>query len=526
MNEIKTLLGLELRSLFGINKILHTKDTKVKLRYKRLSIAWIILLAMCCFYVGTLVYGLCSFGLSNIAPLYLVAISSLLIFVFGIFSAGYRIFSKHGYDTLISMPIKKSSIVISRFITLYLENLVISLAIILPGIITYGVMIKPVFTFYLMMFFATLLIPAIPQVISILIGTLIMFLTSKVKNKSMFQSIFSILFMVAIIVGSYTMGNSSTMTAEQISTINNTMTGSLQKIYFPSVWINNALIHQNVLELLLFIGVSMGFIAIAFFATIMLFDTIIKRLSTIATKNNYKIKDMTSGNQIKSLYLKEAKRYFASSIYVTNTILGQILGTILSIAIAVLGINKISAYLPLGINFVTLFPFLISGIFCMMSTTSISISMEGKEMWIIKSMPISTKTWLDSKILFNLSLNLPFYIISEIALIIGLRPSIIEAVWIITIPILIITFLAVLGITINLKFHSFDWDKEATIVKQSLPALLGGIPAFLICTILGIILSIIPTSITNFALLGISILLIVGTILLYFKNNKAKIENL
>lgn len=175
-----------------------------------------------------------------------------------------------------------------------------------------------------------------------------------------------------------------------------------------------------------------------------------------------------------ALCRREFKRYFSSSVYVTNTIIGPVMGTILSAALLSAGGDYIAALLPASFNLRDLVPFGLSGIFCMMNATSTSISLEGKSWWLVKSLPLATKTILDAKILMNLLLLLPFYLVSEIMLILALRPTGLAAVWFVLIPVLIAVFSCVYGITMNLRFPVFDWASEVNVVKQSASATLVG----------------------------------------------------
>ena len=44
MNEIKKLTALELRSYYGINAFIHSKDKKAKRKYLLLAFAWIYII--------------------------------------------------------------------------------------------------------------------------------------------------------------------------------------------------------------------------------------------------------------------------------------------------------------------------------------------------------------------------------------------------------------------------------------------------------------------------------------------------
>ncbi|MEZ3487834.1 MAG: hypothetical protein K1W22_14950 [Lachnospiraceae bacterium] len=85
-------------------------------------------------------------------------------------------------------------------------------------------------------------------------------------------------------------------------------------------------------------------------------------------------------------------------------------------------------------------PFLLAGTFCMMTTAATSVSMEGKEWWLVKSLPLTARVVLDAKILMNLILILPFYLVSEVFLTLALKPGLQDSFWMMVIPAVILLF--------------------------------------------------------------------------------------
>ena len=64
-------------------------------------------------------------------------------------------------------------------------------------------------------------------------------------------------------------------------------------------------------------------------------------------------------------------------------------------------IEAMAETLPMPMNIKAAIPFAMGAVFSMMTTTSVSISMEGKTAWILQSLPLSRKQILDGKILFQ-----------------------------------------------------------------------------------------------------------------------------
>ncbi len=525
MNELRVLTVLELRALYGINRFRYTKAPKERNRYRMLAVAWGIIITILLFYVGALVYGLSSLGLGEIVPAYLAFLTSILIFIFGIFQAGNMIFAGKGYDLLVAMPVRAGSIVTARLIALYVGDLAWSLVVMLPGTVVYGILNSPSLGFYATALLGTLLLPAIPLVASVLLGTLILAIASKSKHKTLTQTILMIASVTGILIASFSLGGmTDTISPEQLTSLASALGRLIQKIYPPALWLGNAMLSLDPLSLLLFTVLSLLLLALCVLVTARFFHRIMQKLSASTTKKAQKQGKIKSRSLLQTLYLRELKRYFSSSIYVVNTIIGPILGFLMALALCIFGTDSLTTTLPIDI--VSILPFVLAAIFCMMPTTAVSISMEGKQFWVIRSLPIASKELFDSKILLNLSLMLPFYLLSEICVAIALMPSPIDLLRLVLIPLLLMVFSAVFGITVNLKFHRFDWEKEESVVKQSAAAFFGGFAGTFFSLLLTALSMVIPNSCRMFADTAVCLAVIILTLLLYRKNNTVQLQTL
>ncbi len=527
MNDLRILLGTELRSLYGINRLRHTRDKKEKNRGRLLAGVWAYLAVVVIAYVGGLVFGLCTLGLGAVVPSYLAVTTALLIFFFGIFKAGNTLFGRRGYDLLSSLPVRTGAIVGSRLAVLYLEDLVLSALILLPGMTVYGVLQKPSVAFYLVGLLGVVLLPAIPLAASILVGTLIMAASARMRHKSLVQSLLTVVFVVVILVGSFRMGNlSEGFTEELLADLAARMAELFDTLYPPAAWLGNAMQDADIVGLALFVTSSVGALILCLLVTVPLFHCLTRALGRVLARKDYKLGRLEHRGLLRALYLREAKRYFSSSIYVTNTIIGPVLACILSVALCIVGMETVEAAMPAQVPVRDLLPVALAAVFCMMTTTACSISMEGKQMDLVKSLPIPVKTWLDSKLLLDLSLILPCYAVSEICLILALRPTLGELVWTVAIPLLLLLFSVVLGIAVDLKFHRFDWEKEEQVVKQGASAMLGGFAGVLAAFLTGAVIFVVPTTYAPSGKLGVCLVLAASTALLYRRNNRTHMEKL
>ena len=88
--------------------------------------------------------------------------------------------------------------------------------------------------------------------------------------------------------------------------------------------------------------------------------------------------------------------------------------------------DKIETFLKISDikNIVTLYGPIILGLFCSLSSTTHSaISLEGKNYWIMKTLPVSPYLIFASKIMVNLTILLPTILIASVLLLIYLKAN-------------------------------------------------------------------------------------------------------
>ena len=525
-NQIKILTTVQLRNLWNINSVIYSKDKKKKQNYIMLGLVWIMLIIMGIFYAGAMAYSYISMGLANIVPIYMFAITSLIILFFSFFKAGSVIFDIKTYDMLTSLPVSKVSIVISRFLTMYVGNLVLSLITMIPGTIVYAYFINPSFSFYVISIIGTLLLPLLPITIATAVGAIITAISSRMKHKSLVSAALSMIVVVAIIIMSMQTSGVEGITEEMLKNLSMIITEQIHNIYPPAIWFGEGAVNGNLASFLKFISVSIGIFVIMVFLVQLKFTEICTALNSTYSKNNYKMQKLKQTSLLNALYRRELKRYFASSIYVINTMVGYIIMIVASIGIFIMGIDKMEEMMQMTGVIEKFAPLILAAMASITSTTSCSISLEGKHWWIAKTMPVRTKDIFDSKILVNLTIAIPAYIVSVILLCLTIKTSILGYVWLITIPAAYILFVSVVGITVNVAMPVFDWENETTVVKQGASTMVSmligfvsfGIPIILILLLKGMYIDIVM-AITLVVILGI-------TSMLYVRNNKLNLKNI
>lgn len=520
LTQIKLLTRLELCNLYGLNVLRFSKDKKSKQKTLGLTALWILLLVMLIGYVGGLAYGLIYLGLEEVVPAYLITLSGLLVFFFGMLKAGSVIFRKEGYDILCALPLRSGAIAVSRLLRMYAEDLLMTLAVLLPGIGVYIWNVRPNAGFYLTVFLGIWITPLIPMDASILLGALITGISSRMRHKSLISAGLSVLFVLGVLYGSSRLSAvEGSIDPEMLRDLSLSIMTLLERVYPPAVWIGKVMVHGDVPGALACVVLSLAVFGAVAAAVALSFQKISQNLYSNFAKHDYRMGKLKADSLLCSLCKRELRRYFSSSIYVTNTIIGPIMGCVLSVALLLSGTDFIKEFLPLPIDVEGIVPFVISGVFCTMTATATSISMEGKNWWILKSLPLTTKNILDGKILMNLLLLLPFYLLSELILIFALKPGAGELLWLVLIPAVIILFSCVYGIAVNLRFPVLEWESEVRIVKQSASAVLGGMGGLILSILCAVIVGAVPGEYAAYLKIGICAVILAATAVIYRSNN-------
>lgn len=520
LRQIKLLVGVQWKGLFGINQALHTKDRKKRLRFLGLGVLWALLILMMAAYMGGFSFLMVMTGIGGMVPLLLFNLASLVILFFTVIKAGSEIFKMSTYELLVSLPVSGASIVISRFFTMYATNLLMSLIVMLPGLVVYGIYERPDISFYLFCPAGILILPMLPITLATAAGALVTAVSSRMRHKSLVSAALTMLLAIAVLGTNIVFSeNIDGLTEAGIRALIENTSRQLRRINPASVWFSRA-VEGSLTDFGLLLAVSV----IPFVGLLIIlshyFHRIASALNAAETKRNYRVKTLEQSTPLLALWKRERKRYFASSIYVSNTMMGYILMAVVPAALLFVGKDKVEALLGMPDIVSRLLPLVLALIASIMSTTACSISLEGRQWWILKSLPLRAKTLFDSKILWNLTLSAPFWAAAVLLSIRAAHPSTLEGIWIALMPAAYILFTAVAGITVNVTFPVFDWENEIQVVKQSastLVAMLVGVVGTLIPITLTMVL---PERFYHVVMSGTLIGILLLTAILYQYNNR------
>ena len=425
--------------------------------------------------------ALCDSGFSELVPSLLLGITSIMIFLLTIFRAGNILFGIESYERLITLPFKSFNIILSRFIRLYAENLVIVLVVLIPGMLTYAIntAVSPISLVLIIV--GIFLVPLIPITIAAVIGFIALAATARMHHRGIFSVIISILLVFLLFIVTFLFSGNS----ENLSDIAKMLGTVISSYYPPAAWFAGGVVYGS-LSYLLFVGCSIIVASLLVLIFGRFFQEISAATQERATGKKFVMSAQQATNCSKSIFKMEWKRYFRNHVYVLNTLVGYILIVLAGLAILVFGlllyefIGELSAFffvIPIGLGFLaTIAP-----------PSESAISIEGKHWWILKTMPIPFIKIIDAKVRVTLTIGLASTIFATILTCIGLPMSIPMMVLTILYPIAIILFTAYLGIFLNIKFPSLDWENATDAVKQGPNVIIMLVVSFVLSALAGIL---------------------------------------
>ena len=368
------------------------------------------------------------------------------------------LFGGNDYDMLASMPIPKKEILFVKFFSLYLVEFFYTVIITLPaGVLCFIFDNNIVYLIHtiLMLF----LVPVFPLLLACLVGTFI----SVVADRSRFGNVLSVLFYVIFIVVIF---SSSMMTSSGT-------TESMEPLFDLFKWFNptNVILDINipVINYVIYAGVNLIVLAGVIGLLTFFYDYIHDLLSTARTSKTSKKQELKVNTPFKSLMKLELKKYFTSKGYLMNTITGGVLSVVM---IAIMTITLLTDEEMAGLidAFRPYLAYLSLAIILMVGLTTpaaSAISMEGKNMWVIKSTPIDYKKFLKSKVWLSEIVMAPFALIASILVMVIIKNDIIGLIVTLLLPQLYLLSMNYISLILNTRFYKFNWSNEMEVVKQS-----------------------------------------------------------
>ena len=383
----------------------------------------------------------------------IMGLISVLLGVFGsVFNTYSSLYLSKDNDLLLSMPVPVNVIITSRLLTVYLMGLMYSLVVILPAVIVYWVTVP-------------ISVSVIVLTLSCALGWVVAKISLKLKNKSFITVVVSLAFIAAYYFFYFKAQTLIQDLVANAAAYGEKIKGSAYPLYlFGRVGSGDA-----------FAMLIVSLVILALFGLMwVLISRSFLKIATSSGNTAKKVYKETAAKQKRidaALLAKEFGRFTSSPNYMLNCGLGILLLPIAGVMLLWQGGAVISTLNEIFGARAGFTPVLLCGAVCLLASmndmAAPSVSLEGKSLWLMQSLPITPWQVLRGKLSMQLILTgLPVLFCTVcLAFIYPYRP--LELLLTVLVPMLYVLLSALFGMFLGLKMPNLNWTNEITPIKQS-----------------------------------------------------------
>lgn len=479
MKNVWSLTKIQLSALLGFNKILHLKDKSERRRKLTAKIAIylcvLMLLPSFGMYAYVMAEGMNALGQIHLFPAFMLAAGCVMTLMSSIPLANGTLFAFKDYDLIMSLPVKNWEIALSRILLGYVWTTGLDFLIMIPCGAIYAWFVRPAFSFYPIFAVTMLTAPMLPMMIGALVGIVIARLAANFRGSKYVQMLWTMALAIGIMMFSWRID--WLMDSGLFGGIGVLLSNVMNRIYPLTGMYVSAVRDLSWISTALFVLIAFAALAALTWFVGFFLRQINTALTTTRARGGFRMKKLSASSPLMALYKKELRRYLGSVIWLFNTAFGLVLALIGVGALAVKGGEGVRMALTMmeltglddrlivyGIGYIGAF---IVAVSC---TTPCSVSMEGKQLWLLQSLPVSGFSALMAKMMVSLTLTVPTSVVIGLGAGITLRMAAAETAAVTAMVLSYSLMSAALGLMVNLKSHNFDWTNEAAVVKQSAAA--------------------------------------------------------
>lgn len=498
------------------------------------AVLWIVLFASLGFVffmmADTMIEPLMTFGLDWMY-FTLMGLLATLLGVFGsVFNTYAGLYLAKDNEQLLAMPIRPTHILTARLVGVTVTGLMYESIVLIPTLVArflYGHLNAGVIIGSLLMCVDVTLIVTI---LTCLLGWVVALIASHLKGKSWLTVIISLVFFGGYY---YLCGNASEFIQTMLT--NSAAIGNGIRSWAYPLYMMGCAAEGSVSDMLLVTGLCLLCLCLLWAVLSRTFIRIATRQQETGTRRHARadFSKLRSGSVQTALLAREWSRFSSSATYMLNCGMGLVLIPIITILAVinrgeiVVVLRQLTLMLP-GAG--SLLALIAAAILCMMVSmvdiSAPSVSLEGKSIWVVQTLPIPAWEVLKAKINLHLLLTLPVVLVCGAALgwVIGLSAA--DMVLALGCAALFSLLNAVGGLALNLKSPNLSWTSEIVPIKQGMSVMLCLLGGWVLVLLLGGLYFLLRNTLTPITFLGVCIALLTlanAAIVLWLKKRGAAI---
>ena len=375
----------------------------------------------------------------------------LLGFIGSVFLTQTQLFEAKDNELLLSMPVSPACILGSRLLSLLGINYIYELIIALPCGIVYCIKYSATVSGVILFALCCLLLPLLTLAVTALFSWIIAAVSSRMRRKNAVTLILTLVLFMGYMYLCFRWQHY----IEKLAASGEILSDVIRTALPPFYWLGTAISEHSFSAFLIFAA----FCILPAAAVYALLTVSFVRITS--TKRGAK--------RIEYLLSNELRHFLGSTAYMFNSGIG-LLFLPLSAVYALISRDSFDMYIALLDPDHTMTGAAVCTVMCLISSLIIisapSISIEGRNMWLMKSLPVFPQDILLAKVMLHVLVSLPFLLISSVIFEFAFPMDFVSRIMVFLLPVAANVFQAFLGVIANLKYPKFDWINEAAAVKR------------------------------------------------------------
>jgi len=418
----------------------------------------------------------------------------LAILIFGIYYILSAFYFSRDLDMLIPLPVRPSEVLISKFVVLMVNEYLTVAAIVLPFIITFGILDRGGFGYWVNAALVYLVLPVIPLVlVSLIIVPMLRFI-----NLSRKKDILILVGSIAVLAAAFGFqfltqkaqrGNVNTQQMIAFLTSPDSLLHRLGSNFPPSIWATKAVAGGFSAEGFLNLAVFLATSLILFAAMIVVSEKLFYRGAIGLNETSGRLRllsrdemsqRVSSGRRaIYAIFMREFRIMNRTPVFLLNGVLVVVILPAFFILTTRTGSGSSPAdFQKLIASGNSLYLILILALFMIIcgslnGTASSTFSREGVQFWISRVIPVSPKEQVAAKFLHSYLIAALGVVAALIAVVFFFPINSIHIVLAAGLALIAAVLLTAVGMIIDLARPLLDWTNPQKAIKQNLNVLLG-----------------------------------------------------
>ncbi len=487
-----TILKLLIKNLLRPNKQAadEKKGTKTAI-FIIIAVAYLFIAAFIVVMVALLGEAVVMLGLINEMIALLFAISSLIVLFFGLVSLFNTLYFSKDSEFFLALPVKPSNVFFAKFCLVYATELIVAAAVLVPSLITLGIVAHMDPLYYIVTIIGIFLAPALPLILATILAVPLMYVVGFFKNKSaltsvlmlvLFAGFFGVYFYFVMQMQNNQVQGDPALIVEGMRSALKTVSN----IVYPFLALARcATLYEmgelgagvsSLINALIFLGATGALLGLSLFISRYVYNRgAASQLENVKQKSTGKEK-FIAGSALKALVKKEWRELIRTPAFAYQCLAGILLSPIM---VAVFSFSMFGdmfteigtdgldfAKIGAGIQWFVCFGFLLMFGVGLNVAASTAVTREGKGFFFSKMMPVDYKTQIRAKQIVCNAISLAAAFLSLIVLTVATK----EFLFLILGFIYTIVFaygFNNFSIYFDLKKPKLDWATPNEAVKQN-----------------------------------------------------------